>query len=78
MLGLQNRMLNMVIAHFENIADPDQLASWMPADQDQQCFPLHLFELILCPGQQSFSYVRTEVIPRGKSFGSARIRTQNS
>ena len=52
LVGFQNKIatftiLNMVIVRFENSEDLDQLASWKPADQDQHCFPFHLFELIL-------------------------------
>ena len=35
-------MLNPYISRFENSADPDQLASEKPADQDAYCFPLCL------------------------------------
>ena len=35
-------MLNQDISHFENIVDPDQLASEKPADQDPHCFQICL------------------------------------
>ena len=59
-------MLSPDISQFENSADPDQLASEKPTNQDPHYFPLScLFFLLfflfdyLRPSQQSFSYVGT-------------------
>ena len=41
-VNLTFTMLNPDLFCFENIVDPNQLASLKPADQDPHCFPLCL------------------------------------
>ena len=57
-------MLNLDMSCFENIVDPDQLASEKPADQGPYCFFNSAFKYML-PGTQHVNWIKI-----GEKYGT--------